>query len=533
MNFPSLSQSQLVQFQRACELHVAGKLTEAASMYEALLQTCPDHPQALSNLGTIALQSGLYDQAAQMLGRSLALDPNQPEMLSNFGIALQSLGRLQESLGCFDLAVMLKPDYAEAHNNRGNVYKDLGQPEQALACYRQAASLNPCYAEAFYNQGIALQAMDQLDGALAAYDRSLALQPEYAEAYSNRGNVLKDLNRIDEALASYGKAIQIKPGFTSPLWNTAMCKLLQGDFEAGWRLYEYRWDEPGRGYQQQFFQPLWLGESPLEGKRLLVYAEQGLGDFIQFCRYVPLLEAQGANVILEVPPPLVSLVKTLQGRFTLVEAGSPLPEFDLQCPIMSLPLACKTTLATIPAQVPYLHVDESKRRVWRERLGEPRKKRVGLVWSGSSAHGNDRNRSLPFAALASLLDLPVEFHSLQKEIREEDAENLRNEPRIVLHHEALHDFSDTAALIHQMDLVISVDTSVAHLAGALGRPLWLLLSYAPDFRWMLGRSDSVWYPFATLFRQTSIGDWGSVMGHITQALKQNLEQSQSVSTEQL
>jgi hypothetical protein len=293
-----------------------------------------------------------------------------------------------------------------------------------------------------------------------------------------------------------------------------MLKLLLGDYEEGWELYEWRWKDWGRDFVRPFPQPLWLGDAPIAGKTLLIHPEQGLGDFIQCCRYIPMVEAMGAKVLVEVTAPLVPLISTLKGSFSVVRSGQPLPHFDFHCPIMSLPLAFRTTVETIPANVPYLFADPARKALWQQRLGPRTRMRVGLAWSGNPSHKNDLNRSMPFRALAPWLALAVDFHVLQKDIRPEDAAALAQFPNVQVHSAELGDFADTAALADEMDLVISVDTSVAHLAGALGRPLWVLLPFNPDYRWFLDRSDSPWYPSATLFRQPALGDWDSVVAAV-------------------
>jgi len=262
-----------------------------------------------------------------------------------------------------------------------------------------------------------------------------------------------------------------------------------------------------------------LGDQAVEGKTILIHPEQGLGDFIQFCRYVPLLETLGAKVVLEVPLALHSVLSTLKGCFTLVRSVDALPAFDLHCPIMSLPFAFKTTLGNIPANRSYLQAGHEKQRVWRDGLGEKTQTRIGLVWAGSGWHKNDDERSIPLPLLAPLLELPFEFHCLQKEISADELDELKLYPQLGLHWQALGDFSDTAALMSQMDLVVCVDTSVAYLAGALGIPVWILLSARPDYRWMLDRTDSAWYPTATLLRQSVAGDWPGVISSLLQQLQ--------------
>ena len=311
----------------------------------------------------------------------------------------------------------------------------------------------------------------------------------------------------------------IKPDYAEAYWNKSLLKILIGEYLEGWKLYEWRWKkEPQINSPRAYHQPLWLGDESIFHKTLLIYPEQGFGDYIQCIRYAALVEQLGAKVILEVPSRLLTLCSTLKGQPILIENGKPLPSFDYHCPVMSLPLALKTTVETIPAQIPYLYADDQRKKRWNEKLGNKTVTRIGLVWSGSTMNKNDHNRSLLLNQLTSLLELPVEFHSLQKEIREIDVKTLTDFSKINQHQDDLLDFSDTAALIDEMDLVISVDTAVAHLSGAMGKKTFILLPYSPDYRWMLDRADSPWYPTATLFRQPSVGDWDSVISQIRQLL---------------
>jgi len=398
---------------------------------------------------------------------------------------LQDLNRLDEAVASYDRAIAIKSDYADAYSNRGNALKGLKLLKEAIDCYDRAIAINPNHADAYYNRGIALQEQKRYEDAIASYDQAININPDYANAY----------------------------------WNKALLKLLNGEYIEGWQLYEWGWQGSLRTPERGFHSTLWLGEPSLAGKTLLIYPEQGLGDCIQFIRYAALAEALGAKVIVEAPPTLMAVASTLKGQFTVVEAGKPLPETDFHCPVMSLPLAFKTTVATIPKQVPYLYADTVKQQEWQLRLGEKTKPRIGLVWSGSTIHKNDHNRSITLKTLKPIFDLPVEFHSLQKETRVEDAAFMAANGKIKIHQELLRDFSDTAALIDAMDVVISVDTSVAHLAGAMGKETWILLPHTPDFRWMLERNDTPWYPTAKLYRQPVIGDWESVINKIEIALK--------------
>ncbi len=543
----------ITQYQHALALHQAGRLDEATVLYRAMLAQFPGNPLLMASLGTIALQQGNAPEGVQQLEASLAIEPDQPQTLSNLGIALWHVNRAADALACFDRAVALHPDFADAYNYRGVVLHAMKRMDEALASFDRTIFLNPENAEAHSHRGVVLHDMGRLDEALASLDRAIALKSDYAEAYNNRGNIFKGLHGMPEARAAcdpadspdsangeartrqrnsrhngsplqeahadFARALALKPDYAPAHWNMAMLKLLLGEYEEGWKHYEWRWLDWEKEFARNLPQPLWLGDTPIAGKTLLVYPEQGYGDFIQFCRYLPMLDALGAKVVVEVPPALLPLVSTLQGSFTLVPSGQPLPAFDLQCPIMSLPLAFRTTVDTIPANVPYLFADPARLQVWRLRLGPKARMRVGITWSGNPTHKNDLNRSIPARLLAPLLALPVDFHALQKDVRPEDAAALAQYANVQVHSADLGDFADTAALAQEMDLVISVDTSVAHVAGALGRPVWLLLPFNPDYRWLLGRSDSPWYPTATLFRQPVIGDWASAISQVAARLQ--------------
>ncbi|MBV8466775.1 MAG: tetratricopeptide repeat protein, partial [Burkholderiales bacterium] len=349
-------------------------------------------------------------------------------------------------------------------------------------------------------------------------ERAMALQPQSADALVNRGHILQSTGRYAEAMRDYAQALAIAPQHAGANWNRALLLLLQGDYAAGWAAYEWRWQEHGVALPWMSLpQPRWLGEGDIAGKTLLLHAEQGLGDTIQFCRYIPLLEARGARVLVAAPPTLAAIVASVSSTATVLEPGKALPDFDLHCPMGSLPLACRTTLEAVPATIPYITADPALRAAWCAKLGSRSKRRIGLVWSGGEGHKQDRQRSMAFARLLPLLEIDVEFHSLQQAVRASD--DVALQASSVIRHEAeLTSFADTAALVAEMDLIISVDTSVAHLAGALGVPTWILLAFTPDFRWMLERSDTPWYPTARLFRQPALDDWESVIEAARNAL---------------
>lgn len=492
-----------------------GQFKNAIVAYEKALVIKPDYAEAYVNRGSALLEIDRPAEALEDFDKALALNPNLSAAHINRGNALKSLLRLEEAIVQYNKALQLTPNSAEAYSNRGNVLKDLGRSDEALKDLDRAITLNPNYAEAYNNRGIVLRELNRSVEALNNFDQSLRLNPHAADVYNNRGNALKDIKRLPDALASYDKAISIKPDFADAYWNKSLLLILAGDYLNGWALYEWRQHkEDLKGSYYNFPQPAWRGQQDLSGKTLLVYAEQGFGDVIQFCRYLPQLHALGIKIVFEVPQPLVSLVSGLPCPMMVVAKGEQLPAFDAHCPVMSLPYAFKTALHTVPSAVPYIQSNASKVQEWQRKLGEKNRLRVGLVWSGSTAHKNDANRSVRLQDLQPLLDLSVEWHSLQKEYRQHDLEYLQRAKQINQHQLDLQDFSDTAALIECMDLVISVDTSVAHVAGALGKQVWILLPYAPDYRWMLERSDTPWYPTAKLFRQKEAGDWQGVVGKL-------------------
>jgi len=420
--------------------------------------------------------------------------------------------RFEEAVESFDCAIAIKRDYIEAHTNRGNALKELHRLEAAVMSYDHAISIDPECAEAHSNRGVALKELRQIDAALASYARAIAIKPDYADAYFNRGSALMELRQLDAAIASYDSAIAIKPDYADAHWNKSLTLLLDGDFSNGLPLYEWRWNrETFTSPKRDFLQPLWLGQEALGGKTVLLHSEQGLGDTLQFCRYASLVANLGARVILEVEKPLAELLRNVAGASELVLKGSELPAFDFHCPLLSLPLAFKTDLGSIPASTNYLSADPTKTAQWAVRLGNKTRPRVGLVWSGSTTHTNDRNRSILLADWLHQLPSGYQYVSLQKEVRDIDEIAISSQTDLLHFEDEINNFTDTAALCSLMDLVVSVDTSVAHLSGALGKPTWVLLPFTPDWRWLLDRDDSPWYPSMKLYRQATAGDWDGVL----------------------
>jgi tetratricopeptide (TPR) repeat protein/ADP-heptose:LPS heptosyltransferase len=504
---------------RGITLHEMKRFDEALASYDGALALRPDHASALNNRGNVLHELKRFDEALTSYDRALAVRSNHVGALCNRGATLHELRRFEEALASYDSALAVRPDHAGALYNRGNTLRQLKRFDEALASYDRALALRPDHVEALNNRATALQHLNRFAEAVAGYDRVLARRPDYVEAHNNRGNALGQLNRHDEALASYAKALALRPDHATAHLNEALARLVCGDFERGWRAYEWRWKTPAISPPpRNFSQPLWKGDADLAGKTVLLHAEQGLGDTIQFCRYVPMVAARGARVVLEVQPPLKSLLKSLTGVQQAIARGEPLSQFDCHCPLLSLPLAFDTRLETVPAAVPYLAALPERLALWAAKLGPKAAPRVGVAWAGRATNWNDRNRSSGLAPLLALAIPGVTLVSLQKQLRAPDRELLAAQPDIRRVGEEFADFADTAAVIAQLDLVISVDTAVAHLAGAMGKPVFILLPYAPDWRWLLKRSDSPWYPTARLFRQTGPGDWNTLIAEVRAAL---------------
>jgi Flp pilus assembly protein TadD len=460
-------------------------------------------------------QDGRYDEAEAIYGRVLAVHRKHAVALNALAALHFQKGDPDRALAFGTRAVAARPDLAEAHYNRALALQALGRLEEAVAGYDRAIALRPDYAAAFYNRGVVEEDLGRPDRALVSYDRALALNPNLVEALNNRGLIQQSRHRLDEALADYDRAIALRPDLPDGYWNRGMALLLKGELAEGFALYETRWTRPGlKETVRPMSAPQWSGREPIAGARLLVHSEQGLGDTLQVCRYVTLAARAGADVILEVPGVLTRLMASLEGAGQMVVRGDPPPPYDLHCPVMSLPRAFGTDLATIPAPERYLAAPADRAQAWAARLGPRDRPRVGLAWRGSPTHRNDHNRSLALSVLLAALPDGADYISLQKDLPQEELAALTAAGRLQGYADELTDLAETAALCEQLDLVISVDTSIAHLAGALGRPTWVLLPHNPDWRWMLNRADSPWYPTARLYRQPAPSDWGSVLGGV-------------------
>ena len=510
-------------YSRAGALMDLDRFGEALESCDLALSLSPEFPFALMRRGEILNRLGRYEEALVALNRGLALPSGPPPFFAELHLmssyALWELQRTTEALAACDRAVAILPDFAEAWSRRGVILRDLGEPEDAIESYDRALRINPHHAQARNNRCIVLAALGRLDEAVEETKRVIEIDADNGAAYNNLGNWLRRLGRLSEARDALETALRLAPDPEEVRLNLAMCLLHDGDFYNGWRAYEARWYTRAKpALMEEMQRPLWRGEENISGRRLHLYVEQGLGDAIQFCRYVPMVVARGAEVTLGVPASLNVLFQSLDPSVRVVDRKSTLPVFDMHCPLMTLPLAFDTELATIPSNVPYLAPPEERRQLWRERLGPQRGPRIGLVWAGNSEHREDGGRTIPLETIASLATEADEVICLQREMRPEDLPMLALLPGMRFFGHDLRDFADTAALIGELDLVISVDTSVLHLAGALGRPVWGLIPSAADWRWLLHRKDSPWYPTMRLFRQTALGDWQGVIERVKSEL---------------
>jgi tetratricopeptide (TPR) repeat protein len=561
----------------------AGRLTEAARLYQQVVDADPTHADAWHMLGIAKVQSGDSAGAAESIRWAIALRPANPAYHANLGNVLQETN-LNDAIAAYRQALVLAPNLAEIHNNLGNALQRRGEIEQAIESYRQALSIRPVFPEAHFNLGNALQKKQKWDQAIAAYHSALSLRPDYADAYLNLGialldkgdldkaieayrhalrlrpdlaeghanlaramlrlsrheeaisefqralamrgdqsdvehdlgNALREAGRLDEAIAAYQRCLSRLPEYAGSHFGLAWTYLLKGEFERGWAEYEWRGElDDAAPFARRFSQPRWNGED-LRGRRILLYAEQGLGDTLMTFRYVPLVVARGGRVLLQCQTSLVPLVAGQGGVEQVIADDQPVPAVD-QCPLMSLPGVFGTRLDTIPASVPYIQAPAELAHIWNARLQEySGVKNIGLAWSGKPV---PPGRSAPLASLAPLAQVPgVQWHSLQIGPAAAEARTRPAGLKLKDWSDQLIGFDQTAALIANLDMVLTIDTVFAHLAGAMGKPTWVMLPFAPDWRWMLNRADTPWYPTMRLFRQPRPGDWGTVASQIARNL---------------
>ena len=540
-------------FGEAVALHRAGQLREAERIYARVLKVAPDHFDALNLLGAVKIQQGQFGEAQRLFGAAIKINPRIPAAWCNLGQAQYALKRPADALQSFDKARALapedvdilyqhanallaldrprealaelevvlarKPQHFEARLNSGLAQAKLENPECALADFDSALALVPQHPVAHFNRGVVLIKLGRYAEAVAANERAIAAAPDYVAAWLNRGMALAQLRCFEEAIASYGEVLARRKDNADAHFNRALALLTTGDYRRGFEDYEWRWRRTGVPAPKNRGRRLWLGEFPLAGKTILLHAEQGLGDTIQFARYAPLVAAQGAKVVLEVQPELKSLLSRLDGVTAVVARGEAPPPFDVHCPLGSLPLARKTELPVVPAPIPYLSADHAHLQKWSARIKKLPHPRIALAWAGNPAHDNDRNRSIALSALAPLLAMPASFISIQRDVRSADVAQLAATAQLTHLGGELADLNDTAGVLAMCDLLITVDTAPAHLAGAMGRPVWVLVPFAPDWRWMLDGEITPWYPSARVFRQSALADWNAVIARAAAALQ--------------
>ena len=530
---------------------------EAVTCYDRALALDPRSFEALCNRAAALIELGRFDAALHDCGVAASLRSDRPELNLHRAAALGGLGRHAEAIAAcdaalaagadalaalkgragaqrgldrsadavasYDQALALAPGDTVCHLGRGWCLLALERFEEALGSFDQAVGLDPDCREGFVGRAVALRRLNRLEAALADCDRTIELKAD-AAAFCNRGSMLTELNRCDDALPSFERALALDPGHPPSHFNRSIALLLSGRWETAWTEYEWRGkiEEKGAEPRRDFAAARWTGAESIAGRSVLLHWEQGFGDTLQFCRYAPRVAALGANVILEVQPALAGLLRCLPGVARVVAHGDPLPVVDRWCPLMSLPLVFETTLDTIPAAAGYLTSSAPRRERWESALGPRTRPRIGLSWRGSALHKHDHNRSLALARLLPHLPAGFQYVSLQRDRNEAEARLLQAHAEVFDAAGKLDDFSDTAALCDCLDLVISVDTSVAHLAGALGRPTWILLPWYPDWRWQLGRTDSPWYSSARLYRQPVPEDWPAVIAHVAADLERLL-----------
>ncbi|CAM2152378.1 Glycosyltransferase 9 family protein [Pararobbsia alpina] len=505
-----------------------GEYAQGLACFEEVLAAQPDNHQALYASCVALDHLHRYDLLLERSNKLLAADGTHAVSWLALGNALQGLRRYDEAADAFERAVAYDANLHIALANRGIALRLGDRCEEALERFDEAIARGEAHPQLLCSRAHALQQLGRFDESLESYLAAATLAPVDVAGWFGRGLALQQLQRYEEAIECYEQIRKLGSAERNTQQDEAFCRLIIGDFENGWPQYESRWlDADAARHRRHMHRPQWTGKEPIGGKTVLLHSEQGYGDTLQFCRYARVLAARGASVILEVPAALKRLLGTLDGVKLLVAAGDPLPEFDYQCALLSVPLALKTTIESVPSGVPYLRADSARVEKWRARIeaSAPAKRlRVGVAWSGNATHNNDINRSIPLATLAPLFEKDITLVSLHQEVRERDRAALSASP-LVHFGSDLQDYSDTAGLIEALDLVIAVDTSVVHLAGALNRPVWILLPRAPDWRWLTDRDDSPWYPSVTLFRQTRPGDWAGVVERLAQSLDEFASQT--------
>jgi tetratricopeptide (TPR) repeat protein len=498
-------------------LYPLGRIDDVVKALKKAIEIQPVYSEAYSSLGNALTELGMLDEAVVNLHKAISIQPDFAQAHYNLGNALKEQGKLDAGVTCYQKAIAIQPDFADVHCNLGNTFLAQGKLDPAVASYQKVIEIQPDFAQAHSNLGNALQEQGKLEEAVISYQNAIAIQPIYAEAYSNLGNTLQMQGELEKAITSYQKAIAIQPDIAEAHYNLGIILLSMGDFENGWQNYEWRFKV--KLYDSYYKHlPQWDGSS-LEGKTILLCREQGFGDNIQFVRYAGLLKNMGATVVVVCQQPLKSIFKTVAGIDKLLTENDTIPYCDCYIHMLSLPFLFGTTLDNIPNNVPYLYPDKTQRREILKKTSVIEAFKVGIVWRGNSSHKNDENRSINPNKLAEILDIDsCIFINLQKDSTEDELAAFVGRKNFIDFSHTLTDFSDTATIISKLDLIISVDTSIAHLSGALGVATWIMLPFSPDWRWLRGRDDTPWYPSVSLFRQSTPKGWDKVIKMIKEEL---------------
>ena len=538
-------------FQECIKLHQLGKLNDAKKGFEYLISKYPNSPDLLNSLGTLHLQLGNENNGISLLKKSLEINPNQPIVSFNLASSYENQKNYSKALDFFDMTISKAPKYFEAYKKKGELLTNLKNHKEALGCFEDAIKLVPedksilngigvNYLELgdannalkffrkcinfdntiaiFYNNaGLAEYKINAFQKSIESFNEAIRLSPNTAYFYSNRGLSYQALNKFTFAIEDFDKSISIDPNYPDAYWNKSLINLYLGNYAEGWKLYEYRWQSFAKKWARSYSKNLWLGKESLKDKIIYIYPEQGHGDFIHCYRYVQLLKnLKPKKIILEVTEPFFELISVQDEDIEVVKLDKKTPKFDFYCPIMSLPYAFKTDLSNIPIKNSYLSLNSLNEL--KDKFNDSDKFKIGICWAGNPQHKNDHNRSMEIDDMLSLFSMPFEFHSLQKQINLKN-EKILNGYNIVDHHKKIDNFSDAATLVNMMDIVITVDTVIAHLAGALGKKTFLLLPDKSSFLWMGERSDSPWYPTLKIFRQKTLGDWKTPIQNIVEELK--------------
>jgi tetratricopeptide (TPR) repeat protein len=497
----------------------AGDPDEAIRLFNQAIGIRPHFPEAIGHLGNALCDKNQIDDAIVAYRKALSMNPNSAAVLLNLGEALRDKKQLDEALGCLQKAIALRPNLSQAHGALGNVYHDQKKTEEAIALYRKAIALDAKNADAHNNLGVALSEAGHFEDAIAVLQKALEIDPDSADANYHLSIAFRGSGRLDDGIRSVRKAIELKPDFAEARTALGMALLTRGDFVQGWDQLEWRWKLLEFEDKYKYALPRW---NPAAGdcRAVLLTPEQGLGDIMQFIRFAPLVAARCPRVVFRCPKQLASLLRGVEGVTDFIAPGSPVPPVDAYCPLLSLPYVLRTA-GDIPGKVPYVTPDAERVGKWSHRLAGEQRFKIGISWAGSAVHKNDANRSATLAAFAPLADIQnLAIYSLQKGPPAEQAKTPPPGIELIDYTEELTDFADTAALIANLDLVISVDTAIVHLTGATARPVWTLLAFEPDWRWQLDRTDTPWYPTMRLFRQKTAGDWNGVVSNVAAALNE-------------